>query len=129
MPLRASACGARGGAAYYPFVSLATISWCRYLPHDHNPGMSDILSTLAELDREELAVSARRRSLHEQIDQLYLSSPLDKEQITKLELLENQARGVSSRRQTLHRKINGLRAQAGQQAFRRQDEPPPTLRP
>jgi hypothetical protein len=87
----------------------------------------DIVSTLAVLDREELAISARRRDLHEQIDALYLSAPLDKEQITKLDLLENQARGVSARRHTLHRKINGLRAQAGQQAFGRQDAAAPTL--
>jgi hypothetical protein len=83
----------------------------------------DILSALAVLDREERAISALRRDLHDRIDKLYLTAPLDAAQIKKLDLLENQARDVSERRRALHRKIDELRVQAGQQAFRRGERP------
>jgi hypothetical protein len=85
----------------------------------------DLVSNLAVLDREERALSSLRRDLHEQIDRLYLSAPLDDAQITTLDLLENPERDVSARRHALHRRINELRVQAGQETFRRERPPQP----
>jgi hypothetical protein len=72
-----------------------------------------IVSTLAELDVEELTISASRRNLHRRIDSIYLSAPLNDEEVTLLDRLENQERDVSAQRRKLHARIDDLRAQVG----------------
>ena len=68
---------------------------------------------LARLDEAEQEISARRELLHRRIDRLYLSSPLNDEQVTLLDLLEGEEREVSDERRRLHAQINALRAQVG----------------
>lgn len=74
---------------------------------------TDAALELASLDHEERAVSQRRRELHEQIDEIYLSAPLGDEEIRLLDELENLERSVSARRRELHVQIDQLRARAG----------------
>jgi hypothetical protein len=71
----------------------------------------EIASTLIEMDLRERAISAERRSLHELIDRLYLSAPLDEDEIALLDQLEKQEREVSEQRRNLHASILELRAQ------------------
>jgi hypothetical protein len=72
-----------------------------------------IVSKLVVLNDGEHAISERRKVLHRRIDKLYLSAPLNEEQVTLLDLLERQERDVSDERRTLHAQINALRAQVG----------------
>jgi hypothetical protein len=72
-----------------------------------------IVNRLVVLDDDEQKMSAHRQLLHRRIDKLYLSAPLNEEQVTLLDLLEGQERDVSDERRKLHAQINALRAQVG----------------
>jgi predicted nucleic acid-binding Zn-ribbon protein len=78
-------------------------------PHDAT-GRAD---ELAALDREEQAISRQRRLLHQRIDRLYLSAPLDDAQTALLDELEALEQEISGNRHRLHRRIDELRAQIG----------------
>ena len=58
-------------------------------------GAAAIRTELAKLDARERAISRRRHDLHEQIDRLYLSSPLSEMEIARLNRLEESERKVS----------------------------------
>jgi predicted nucleic acid-binding Zn-ribbon protein len=77
---------------------------------------------LVRLERQELAVSQRRRQLHKEIDRLYLSAPLTDEQTKLLDELEQLEHDVSSERRRLHRRIDEERKQAGLPTWREQHE-------
>jgi hypothetical protein len=68
---------------------------------------------LAVLDIGEQDMSMRRKSLHRRIDALYPNAPLNDEQVTMLDRLEDQEREISAERRRLHMQIDGLRAQVG----------------
>lgn len=68
---------------------------------------------LTMLGLKERAVSRRRRELHEQIDRLYLSAPLDDSKTAQLDQLETLEGAVSRQRRMLHEQIDELRAQIG----------------
>ena len=74
---------------------------------------SGIESKLAELNELENEISARRRVLHRRIDALYLSAPLNAEQVATLDRFEGNELLLSSERRTLHAQIDGLRARIG----------------
>jgi hypothetical protein len=77
------------------------------------PAPHPLSSDLALLEQEELAVSEQRSLLHQRIDDLYLSAPLDDEQAARLDELEELERSVSLERERLHRRIDSLRAEIG----------------
>jgi predicted nucleic acid-binding Zn-ribbon protein len=77
---------------------------------------------LAALDREEQLVSRQRRLLHQRIDRLYLSAPLDDSQTAQLDELEELEKQVSSDRRKLHDRIDQLRAQMGLPPCRMDDD-------
>lgn len=81
-----------------------------------------IVRDLIELGRLERAVSARRRQLHHDIDQLYLTAPLDKAQMRELDQLEAAEQAVSGERRKLHETIDQLRAQVGLPRWRDEHE-------
>jgi hypothetical protein len=68
---------------------------------------------LIDLDEDARAISDRRRDLHRRIDALYLRAPLDDEQVTQLDLLENEERIIVAERRELHMQIDVLRVQVG----------------
>jgi hypothetical protein len=74
---------------------------------------SSLVNRLVALNDDEQKLSAHRQLLHRRIDKLYLSAPLNDEQVTLLDLLEGQERDVSDERRKLHAQINALRAQVG----------------
>lgn len=77
-----------------------------------NPRIVRDLERLGQLER---AVSARRRQIHHDIDQLYLAAPLDETQMLQLDRLEAVEQAVSGERRKLHETIDEheLRAQIG----------------
>lgn len=77
------------------------------------PTHGSLVSKLVVLFDDEQKMSAHRQILHRRIDKLYLSAPLDEEQVTLLDLLEGQERDVSDERRKVHAQINALRAQIG----------------
>ena len=77
-----------------------------------------MVSQLAELSVAERTISARRRDLHDRIDTIQLSAPLDEAAVTRLGLLEGQEREVSAQRRKLHERIDDLRAQLGLRIWR-----------
>jgi hypothetical protein len=72
-----------------------------------------IVRDLIRLGQLERAVSARRRQVHHDIDQLYLAAPLDETQMQELDRLEAVEQAVSGERRKLHETIDDLRAQIG----------------
>jgi hypothetical protein len=66
---------------------------------------------LEKLEEEELAVSARRRRLHDRIDFLRGSGEPDVEE--RLARLTTEERAISDRRLELHRLIDALRVELG----------------
>jgi hypothetical protein len=74
---------------------------------------AEVTVELAKLDVRERAISRRRRELHEQIDRLYLASPLDEAHVAWLERLEASERQISAQRRRLHGEIDDLRARIG----------------
>jgi len=76
-------------------------------------GRVSVTRELTVLGLKERAVSRRRRELHEQIDRLYLSAPLDDGQTAQLDQLEALEEAVSRQRRMLHEQIDELRAQIG----------------
>ena len=76
------------------------------------PHGSDALS---ELEREERALSIRRRRLHDRIDFLRAGGGGDTlASQAQLHELERQEREISAERRQLHERIATLRAHAGQ---------------
>jgi chromosome segregation ATPase len=72
-----------------------------------------ITNELAELDAQEKEISRRRADLQRQIDRIYLSAPLNADDIAWLDKLERQEQAISKERRTLHARIDRLRAQIG----------------
>jgi len=66
---------------------------------------------LERLEEEELAVSARRRRLHDRIDFLRGTGEPDLEE--RLAKLAEEERAISDRRRELHRVIDALRVEFG----------------
>jgi hypothetical protein len=77
-----------------------------------------IAGELAVLNVEELAISAHRSDLHQQIDVIYLGAPLGIAKSTLLARLEDEEVDLSARRRGLHQRIDVLRAEAGLPAKR-----------
>ena len=80
-----------------------------------------LISMLQVLNKRERILSWRRRTLHDTIDSLYLSAPLDEQQVALLERLEHQERDLSARRRKLHAQIDELRAQLALPRWRAMD--------
>lgn len=78
-----------------------------------NPSRRKTHRQLDRLGQVERAVSARRRQLHHDIDQLYLAAPHDENQMQELDRLEMIEQAVSRQRRRLHEMIDELRAQIG----------------
>jgi hypothetical protein len=72
---------------------------------------ADVTRQLDRLGQLERAVSARRRQLHHDIDQLYLEAPLDEALMRELDRLETNEQAVSRQRRKLHDTIDELRAE------------------
>ena len=72
-----------------------------------------IVSELAVLDVEELAISARRHDLHQRLDTLYLGAPLGVANTSLLNRLEDEEIVVSAQRRGLHERIDVLRVRVG----------------
>lgn len=68
---------------------------------------------LLRLAVKERAISRRRRALHQEIDDLYLTAPLDADTAARLDRLEERERSISRERRQLHERIDELRAQIG----------------
>lgn len=83
---------------------------------------SSITRELAELGLVERAISKQRRELHDEIDQLYLSAPLDDARMAQLDALEASEQSVSRERRKLHERIDELRAQIGLPRWREQHD-------
>lgn len=86
------------------------------------PNDSGVTRQLDRLGHLERAVSARRRQLHHDIDQLYLAAPLDENQMQELDRLETMEQAVSRQRRRLHDTIDELRAQIGLPRWRDEHE-------
>ena len=72
----------------------------------------DLAQELARLERDEVKLSALRRTLHVWLDQRHRDLP-------KNELLVKRERAVSDRRRALHRRIANLRDQLARASRRR----------
>ncbi len=74
---------------------------------------SNVTGELDALAVEEREISRRRRELHDEIDRLYFSAPLDDTQMAELDALEALEQSVSRERRRLHERIDELRQDIG----------------
>jgi hypothetical protein len=101
-------------------LSLQSIE--RLVPATSSISVTGVADQLAVLDREEQSISRQRRLLHQRIDRLYLSAPLDDSQTAQLDELEALEKQVSGDRRRLHERIDRLRAQTGLPPCRMDDD-------
>ena len=72
-----------------------------------------VSADLGLLEQEAQSLSKQRALVQARIDHLYLSSPLDDEQMVRLDELEEIEVGLSLDRRSLHRRIDKLRGELG----------------